>query len=578
MQADADGSSCQPHVFVFITEVDDMETGAEDMEGMPVGNDNFRKLRDRDLYYVDKTPLIDMVLKDSSDVMLFTRPRRFGKSLNMSMLDAYLNIKYAGERDRFSDLKISELRPNDPDKNSNIVIKLDLKDLGNGEYAHFLKRMEKTLFNLYQDFLELRTSDKLNSGVIDVYNRIYERRSEPSDLESSLADLCMMLAKHYGKAPIILIDEYDNIMNRSYGKPKEHKAIMDFMRTFLGTALKGNEYMRFAVLTGVTRISKESIFSGVNNFRVYDLFSTQYDEMFGFTHAEVEKLLADNGHPEKLAEAQEWYDGYRFGNADVYNPWSILMYVDTGFEATPHWAGTSDNAIIWDLLRTRNKDVWNDLKALCSGGTVTTGIDREIAYDDLRVFKNSVFSIMVAAGYLNAVPDGSKYSLSIPNKEMFRTFAKQIIDRTELGANATVLDFVDAVKTGDVESITANLKLLMPILSNRILDSEHSYQSFIAGLMANSAGRFEIKAEREAGEGYYDIRMRRLRGAGANVIIEIKRRNKKNAGMSMEDLAKAALRQIHEKEYYSEMEGECLLYGLSFKGKQPTVIMETYNA
>ncbi len=550
----------------------------ESMEGMPVGYDNFRELRDSDFYFVDKTPLIDMVLKSSSKVMLFTRPRRFGKSLNMSMLDAYLNIKYAGERDRFSDLKISELRPDDPEKNSNIVVFISLKDLGNGTYASFLRRFPDVASLLFENFAELRTSDKLDPDDKEYYSAVRGLKMDPASLDSCLLRLCRMLTKHYGRTPILLIDEYDNVMNKSYGNPKEHKAIMDIMRTFLSTALKGNEYMRFAVLTGVTRISKESIFSGVNNFRVYDVFSAQYDEMFGFTQSEVEKLLIDNGHPEKISEAREWYDGYRFGNADVFNPWSILMYVDTGFEATPHWAGTSDNAIIWDLLRSRDKDVWNNLKTLCSGGTVTTGIDREIAYDDLRVFKNSIFSIMVAAGYLNAVPDGSKYSLSIPNKEMFRTFAKQIIDRTELGANATVLDFVDAVETGDVESITANLNLLMPILSNRILDSEHSYQSFIAGLMANSAGRFEVKAEREAGEGYYDIRMRRLRGTGANVVIEIKRRNKKNAGMSMEDLAKAALRQIHEKRYYSEMEGECILYGLSFKGKQPTVIMETYNA
>ncbi len=548
------------------------------MEEMPIGYDNFRELRDLDLYYVDKSPLIDLVLKDKSKVKLFTRPRRFGKSLSMSMLDSYLNIRYAGERDRFSGLKIADLRPDDPEKNNNVVVFVSLKDLGNGTYDNFLRRFVDVASFLYGNFTVLRTSDKLDPEDIDYYNAVRGREMDPASMDSCLLHLCKMLTDHYGKAPIVLIDEYDNIMNRSYGDPKEHKAIMDFMRTFLSTALKSNDYMHFAVLTGVTRISKESIFSGVNNFRVYDVLSAQYDEMFGFTQAEVEKILSDNDHPEKLAEAQDWYDGYRFGNADVYNPWSILMYVATGFEATPHWAGTSDNAIIWDLLRARNKDAWNDLKALCSGGTVTTGIDREIAYGDLRMFKNSIYSIMVAAGYLNAVPNGTKYDLSIPNKEMYRTFARQIIDRTELGANATVLDFVDAVETGDVGSITANLKLLMPILSNRILDSEHSYQSFIAGLMANSAGRFEIKADREAGEGYYDIRMKRLHGTGANVIIEVKRRNKKNAGMSMEDLAKAALRQIHEKEYYSEMDGKCILYGLSFRGKQPTVIMEEYDA
>ncbi len=547
---------------------------------MPIGHDDFRELRDRGLYFVDKSPFIDMVLRNSALATVITRPRRFGKSLNMSMLDAYLNIKYAGERDRFSDLKISEIRPDDPEKNSNIVIKLDLKDLGNGEHAHFLKRMEKTLFILYQNFLELRTSDKLNSGMIETYNRIYERRSEPSDLESSLADLCMMLAMHYGKAPIILIDEYDNIMNRSYGKPEEHMAIMDFMRTFLGTALKGNEYMRFAVLTGVTRISKESIFSGVNNFRVYDLFDTQYDEMFGFTQAEVEKLLADNGHPEKLAEAKEWYDGYRFGNADVYNPWSILMYVDTHFEAASHWASTSGNSILGDILDRTDSETWGKLEKLCAGGTTTADISREIAYCYLHS-NDAIFSMMVATGYLNAVYNGEDYTISIPNMEMVSVFRKSVLERFGDNVNKHLNGFITAIKTGDVPKMTSDLTELMEALSVRILTSEFPYEAFITGLVIRESPAYEILDDREAGDGYYDIRMKRISGPGPNVIMELKRlkdddsdENDDVSSEKMEKLARKAIGQIHENRYYSGMSGTMYLYGIAFRGKVPTIVME----
>ncbi len=561
----------------FITEVSDMADGGEKMEGMPIGNDNFRKLRDCDLYFVDKSPLIDMVLKSSSEVMLFTRPRRFGKSLNMSMLDAYLNIKYAGERDRFTDLKISQLRPDDPEKNSNIVVFVSLKDLGNGTYGHFLPRMEKTAFNLYQSFLELRSSERLDPGSLEVYNRIYERRSTPADLESCLADLCKMLEKHYGKKPILLIDEYDSVMNASYGKPNDHESIMAFMRMLLSTALKGNESLRFAVVTGVMRISKESIFSGFNNPDVYDVFSKEYDEMFGFTQAEVEKLLADNGHPDKISEAREWYDGYRFGNADVYNPWSILKYVGRRFEADSYWAGTSGNSIIRDLLHRSDTDTWKNLKALCLGDTISMGIRKEIVYSDLDESRDSIYSVMVATGYLKAVQNGCDYDLSIPNKEMFRAFADTILSEFGLGVNPTVLSFIDAVESGDVEKMTSTLGNLMDSLSNRILYDERSYQTFIAGLMANAHKRFEITADYEAGKGYYDIRMKRLYGSGFNAVIEIKRRTKRNVFASMDKLARMALNQIHEKKYYRGLEGETILYGIAFDQKEPTILMETYS-
>ncbi len=552
-----------------------MATTGNHMNEMPVGISDFKELRDSKFYYVDKTKLLNDILTPARGTKLFTRPRRFGKSLNISMIDAYLNQKYADDPDRFEGLKISELRPNDPEKNSNVVVKITLKDLGDGTYDHFLARMEKTAFDLYQGFLELRDSDKLDPGSHEIYNRIYGRRSTPKDLESCLADLCKMLEKHHGKKPVLLIDEYDSIMNLSYGRPKDHEAIMAFMRTFLGTVSKDNENIKFAVIAGVMKVSQESIFSGLNNPDVYDLFSTEYDETFGFTKAEVMKLLADNGHPEKMRTAKKWYDGYRFGNQDVYNPWSILKYVDRKFKADPYWAGTSGNQIISDLLHRTDSTTWKKLEVLCTGGSVNALIDRDIAYCDLYSSDDAIFSMMVATGYLKAVPAKKGYDVSLPNLEMRRVFSKMVFMRFDDDIKTSLNVFLRAMKAGDVPAMTESLTELMGMLSVRILDSEHPYEAFIVGLVASEASSYGILSDGEGGNGYYDIRMKRISGPGPNVVMELKRRTDSDKGRSMEALAKGAMRQIHEKRYYSGMKGPTCLYGIAFDGKFPTIVMET---
>ncbi len=565
---------------MYKKEATHMANQVESMEGMPVGNDDFRELRDLDSYYVDKTPLIDMVLKSSSKVMLFTRPRRFGKSLNMSMLDAYLNIRYAGERDRFSDLKISELRPDDLEKNSNYVVTINLKDVGTEDIHSFIKSIRKRIENVYRSFPDLKDSDKLDDILKRRYSEIISGTADCEDLIQSIEDICEMIESHYGKKPIILIDEYDNPMNRSYGMDGIHDEVKTLLGRMLSNALKSNTHMRFAVLTGVTRVSKESIFSGVNNFRVYDLFDKQYDEMYGFTQAEVEKLLADNGHPEKIAEAKEWYDGYRFGNVDVYNPWSILMYVDTGFEAAPHWASTSGNSIIGDLLCRTDSDTWDKLEKLCAGGTTTAKIRREIAYCDLHSSDDAIFSMMVATGYLNAVFNGEDYTISIPNREMVSVFRESVLERFGGNVNKHLNGFLKAIKTGDVPAMTTTLTDLMEALSVRILTSEFPYEAFITGLVIRESPAYEILDDREAGDGYYDIRMKRISGPGPNIIMELKRLKDDSSGTGdvscekMEKLAREAIGQIHKNRYYSGMKGTTYLYGIAFKGKVPTIVME----
>ncbi len=559
---------------MYKKEATHMADKGEKMEGMPVGNDDFREVRDLDCYYVDKSPLIDMILKDKSKVKLFTRPRRFGKSLNLSMLDAYLNIKYAGERDRFTDLKISQLRPDDSEKTSNIVINLNFKDLKTQSYDAFEASFKNYVINLYGDFEELASSEKVPSTLKRWYKELVEGTADYDTLTNSIKYLCQMIEKHYGKKPIILIDEYDQPMNTTYGRPELHESVKDLMRYVLGGALKTNTSLRFAVLTGVMRISKESIFSGLNNPKVYDVLSTGCDEMFGFTQAEVEKILIDNGYEDKIDEAREWYDGYRFGDADIYNPWSILNYIDEGCKPNPYWASTSGNSIVGDLISRVDSDTWKKLEILCSGGAVSADLRKEIAYCDLQSSINSIYPVMVASGYLKAIPQGGGYVVSIPNKEMFSVFATTILERYGNSVNKDVFDLIEAMAAGDTEKMAAALENQMELLSNRILTHEHVYQGFIAGLMAIVHGRYEVSAEREVMDGYYDVRLKRVSGSGSNLLIEIKRRNENNADKTMEELAREGLRQIHEKGYAEGLTGETILYGVAFDGKRPTIAME----
>ncbi len=319
------------------------------MRAVPIGVDDFQEIRDEDGYYVDKTPLIDEILnRRLTKVHLITRPRRFGKSTNLNMLDSYLNQRYKGNT-WFDDLKITELRPDDPEKNAYPVIFLNMKDVYTSSYDVFVTSVGSRISKLYGEFPEIREHLEADDPMRIRYDNILYRRADVVDLKDSLGVLSDMLETIHGRKVVILIDEYDHPLNSSYGKPFQHD-IVEFIRDFLSNVLKSRKSLKFGVVTGVMQIAKESIFSGLNNLKVDNILSTSMDEMFGFTSSEVERMCSDFGHPEKFAEAREWYDGYRFGDADIYNPWSILNYVDSGFNPKPYWAGTSGNGIISDLL------------------------------------------------------------------------------------------------------------------------------------------------------------------------------------------------------------------------------------
>ena len=495
------------------------------MRGIPIGVQDFKRIRDRNGYYVDKSPLIDYVLDDGAEVFQFTRPRRFGKSTNLSMIDAYLNIRHAGNG-WFDGLKISDMRPDDPEKNSYPVIRLDMKRVAVSSYDFFLEKMRSMVADVCKQFPELGTSDVQDQDDIVLFRQFKSQNGTLGNLSDSLLILSRMLKRQYGRDVVILVDEYDNPLNTSYGHP-DQRAILEYLRDFLSSALKGNDSLRLGVVTGVMQIAKESIFSGLNNLEVNNIFSEDVDEMFGFTPEEVERMCADFGHPEKFAEAREWYDGYRFGNADIYSTWSILKYVNSGFKPAPYWAGTSGNDIISDLLVIPDQETYDNIIALASGDSIPSDIEPGVTFADISDLGRGIYSVMAFSGYLTAVYDVTmgRYMLRIPNREMFSVFADVIIGRLRVnGMSRSVCRFATAVLDNDTDSMGVFLKDLFEyVISGRVLDNEHSYQAFIAGLLMNLFGNYEITADFESGEGYHDIRMKCKRGNGPNIVMEIKR-------------------------------------------------------
>lgn len=538
------------------------------MRNAPIGISDFRKLRESDLLYVDKSPFINQVLESGADVLLFTRPRRFGKTMNISMLDAYLNQCYYGNN-WFDGLRISELRPQDPMKNSEVVIRLTFMFKFDGSYNTFLELVGDRIRQAYMDHLYLLKSEEIPVFMKARMQRILDR--EDDSLLSSLYDLCWMLSEYHGKRIVILIDEYDNPINGSVGD--DQIKILNFMSSILSMVLKDNESLKFCVLTGVMRIAKESIFSGLNNLYVDDVSSNLPQEMFGFTKTEVISICNECEHPEKYYEIKEWYDGYQFGDVEIYNPWSVMNYISRGFEPDVYWGKTSGNTIIDRLLSHRGKLVDESLIALGRGDSIEVELDNSITYSDFELDERSIYSIMVMTGYLRAVPSGPKgmYQISIPNKEMRKVFSKHIMDRLKKHTGLDALQFRNAVLSGDPDKMMDALtKMSMKSISIRLSKDHTSYQMFITGLMMDLDGDYVITSDFESGSGFHDLRMRRVRGNSPNVIIEFK----DTSIGDPEKISNDALFQIHRRRYYYGMTGEVFLYGICIKEKVPTIVFE----
>lgn len=546
------------------------------MRKVPIGIQSFSKIREIGAYYIDKTRLIDDILSEyGTEVFLFTRPRRFGKSVNLSMLDSYLNVEYAGNR-WFDGLGISGIRPDDPEKNAYPVIYLDMKELDTGSFDSFIGDVRLQIALDCRRHQEILGSDRVNQYDKEVFEGLLTRTSDNTSLMRSLNLLSMIYETHYGARTVILIDEYDSPLNSSYGQP-HHRQILDYVRAFMTSGLGGNRSLRLGVIMGVMQVGREGVLSDLNNLVVDNMLSTDMDDKFGFTPDEVRKLCSDQGHPERFDEAREWYDGYRFGNSGIYNPWSILRYVNSGFKAEPYWAGTSGNGIIDDLLFVPDQRTYDNLMTLGSGGSIESELDPTVTFADISDRSEGIYTVMALTGYLTASPRDDGSVLYIPNKEMFTVFADKISSKMEVrGMTPAMRRLSKAILSGDTATISETLgDLLMLAVSSRVLDDEHSYQAFLTGLLMNLLGNYRITADHESGEGYHDIRMERIGGTGSHVVVEIKRSAKERpSAEDMSALARSALDQIKDRGYAHGLRGRTLLYGMAFDGKTPTTLFE----
>ena len=538
---------------------------------IPGGVDDFREIREGGYYFVDKSELVSDIVNDRSKVFLFTRPRRFGKSLNLSMIDAFFNLEYKGNK-WFDGLKVNSHPEVEEHRNAYPVIRLCMKDLVADDVEGFNGRLKLMLKSVYRGFKYLRDSDLVDEDL----RREYFSAGDLSDMqmERSVISLCQMLEQYHGVKPIVLIDEYDNPVNNAFNRDF-YAGVMGSLRRFYSLTLKGNPYMNFAVVTGVMQIAKESIFSGLNNLAVDNIFSNNFDERYGFTEPEVKDLCAYYGHPEKFEEAKEWYDGYRFGDADIYNPWSLLTYIYNDFEPGTYWADTSGNDILDVLLENADRDTNSVLVALGNGQAVVKGINPTVAMEDVGKKPTATYSIMAVTGYLNAVPKGDNdYRLSIPNRELYKVFYENVTRSLKMDVGVAMRRFLGSMERKDVPKMEESLFMLFSKnFFDILLRDEADYRLVLATIALGRGGRYDVGIEREAGNGRADIIMRRNDPRYPNIVVELKK-SRSDDPEDLERMADEGLRQIRTREYYRSLKGKTYLYGVCLQNKKAKVLFE----
>ena len=563
---------------------------------LPIGIDNFEKIRDNDYYYVDKTLMIKDLLMSGAEVTLFTRPRRFGKSLNISMLKSFFSIETAegslkqdseSRREIFTGLKIAD----EEDICSKYmgkypVICLSMKDISALEYT---KARELLIFSINEVARKnqyLLESEQLTEIDKDAYQRLFGAEMTEAVLLNSLKVLSELLNKHYGKKAIILIDEYDVPLSKAF-EQGYYDEMTNLLRGFLGQALKSNDNLEFAVLTGCMRISKESIFTGLNNLRVCAITDVGFEEFFGFTDEEVKKILEYYGFEEKYQQIKEWYDGYRFGNVEVYCPWDVLNYLATlqnNPSAFPqnYWMNTSSNEIVRQFIqKADNGTVRREIECLVAGEEIEKEIRQELTYQDMYTSVENMWSVLFTTGYLtkHGPADGRTIRLAIPNREIRDIFATQIMSwfkETVARDGETLANFCQALESGETERVE---KILSTYLKKTIslrdtFVHKKMKENFYHGILLGILGLKEnwgITSNRESGDGYSDI-MIETEDMEKGIIIEVKYAEDGD----LQKACEKALKQI-ESSHYEEVlkdEGidEVLRYGVAFYKKRCRVM------
>ena len=532
-----------------------------------IGHQDFETVRIKNNFYIDKTEFIKEWWEFDDAVTLITRPRRFGKTLNMSMLEKFFSIEYAKRDELFEGLNIWKYKEYREIQGTYPVIFLSFANVKENTYEQARESICRIIQELYNQNIFLLHTDLLTDNEKEEYKQISTRMND-SMISDSIRKMSDYLSRYYGKKTIILLDEYDTPIQEAY-VGGFWSDLMGVLRSLLNSTFKTNPYLERAIMTGITRVSKESIFSDLNNLEVVTTTSKKYEDKFGFTQEEVIKALKEYDLEDKKEEVKLWYDGFCFGEAkEIYNPWSIINYLDKK-EVAPYWANTSSNSLIGKLIREGNTQVKESFELLLNGKEIVTELDEQIVYDQLDLEETAIWSLLLASGYLKVeekIRDDSDYlnwkqlyRLKLTNfevKVMFAHMVKNWFSKTGGDYNA----FIKAMLNDDIEAMNAYMnRISMRIFSyfdvgkksSKMLEPERFYHGFVLGLLVELMDRYEIKSNRESGFGRYDVMLRPRNVKDKAIIVEFKVISPKKE-KSLEETAQNALEQIKEKNYKEE--------------------------
>ena len=553
-----------------------------------IGWQDFEEVRQRNLFYVDKTAFIREWWESGDGVTLIARPRRFGKTLNMSMLEKFFSVRYAGRGDLFEGLRIWEEEKYRKIQGTYPVISLSFANVKERTYEAAVKDIGWILMNLYSDYGFLLDADVLNENEKQFFQSVKAGMDELT-ASKAIYQLSLYLYRYYGKKVIILLDEYDTPMQEAYVSGCWNQ-IVPFIRNLFNAAFKTNPYLERAVMTGITRVSKESIFSDLNNLEVVTVSSEKYADSFGFTEEEVFAALDEHGLSDRKQEVKHWYDGFTFGNkADIYNPWSIINYLDKK-KLGAYWANTSSNSLVGNLIQGGSQGLKEDFETLLKGGTVTAEIDEQVVYHQLDEDEQAVWSLLLASGYLKVKALrshagesgkwGQEYELGLTNFEvlvMFQGMISRWFGRAAYGYNS----FIKALLLGDVDAMNAYMNRVTAATFSYFdtasspsgEEPERFYHGFVLGLMVDLSDRYVLTSNRESGFGRYDVMLEPRKAGYDGIILEFKVfQPRKEKGL--EDAVEAALKQIEEKRYETALAEKGIpkerirKYGFAFRGKE----------
>ena len=554
---------------------------------LPIGVSDYRNAVSN-YYYVDKTLMIRELIDERPLVALFTRPRRFGKTLNMDMLCTFFEKTDEDTSVYFRNTKIWRCGDRYRQyQGAYPVVFLTFKDCKMPTWEDTLENIRFLFINEFQRHKELANSKKCSPSEKAYYQKVITGTATEGELMNALLMLSQMLDVHHGVAPIMIIDEYDIPIQQGYMQGF-YDDVVAFMRNLFSGGFKDNKHLSHGYLTGILRVAKESIFSGLNNLAIYSVMDESFSEYFGFTQEEVRQIADYYGASEKYTELCAWYDGYRFGESSIFNPWSIVNYFQRKCKLQAYWVSTSSNDVLGEILTNATEELYEKLNSLLQGKTVLTYIDTGVVYPQIKSNPSSVYSFLLVTGYLKLVRsepslgDGYLCEVALPNREISYVFKKEILDKlTTLIPQSTAISIQEALYTGNAADLQKRLEtLLLQSASYHDTAGELFYQGLMLGLTAIMDNRYYVTSNRESGEGRYDLQLVPKEPGLPGMLIELKAA-KNVSGDNLKVLAQTALNQIQTKKYDTDMKTRgiqnILKYGVAFSGKQVEIARMTVN-